>query len=387
MAPSCRSTGPPSALNSQINYDTWRLHYEEDAPHISFCGKVALVQANKGNYFFVEQPYPTWLRSVWPWDAVAAHPQVDSVIFDQCRLGARGPRGLPAKKPSIAIANSPHLIEPFRELRCDGKHHHDVNWGYSKHTRTLQVWPWALAERVVRGISTLRAAVRAHTLLSAEVPHEAAYPATGSGISPEALGELEDLERDQAPRPVGPAAKARAAARGSRAPPPMRASGTQVEEGDADGPEAGRTARKYPNCPGCRGHRHSNDPRHTQIPGQCAIPPGTVVQWKCPGCRHNPPRPREHQDHNRKPGECRWFDEPYREAGERRTGRRGAHPREARTRLGQDPVSGVPGSAISPETDGPPAERGPIADPEPPPPPSKPASAGSRSFSMISCTT
>ena len=34
MSPSCRSTGPPSSLNRQINYDTWEAHYNEDRPHI-----------------------------------------------------------------------------------------------------------------------------------------------------------------------------------------------------------------------------------------------------------------------------------------------------------------------------------------------------------------
>ena len=101
MAPSCRSPGPPSGLNYEINYDTWVSRFNEDAPHTEFCGKVALLQIELGNFFFVEQPRPTWLRTVQPWRQVAAHPQVDAATFDQCRLGAKGPRGLPAPRSHL----------------------------------------------------------------------------------------------------------------------------------------------------------------------------------------------------------------------------------------------------------------------------------------------
>ena len=44
MAPSCRSTGAPSYLNAHIHYETWKATFEEDMPHIMFCGRVALLQ-------------------------------------------------------------------------------------------------------------------------------------------------------------------------------------------------------------------------------------------------------------------------------------------------------------------------------------------------------
>ena len=44
LQPNCRTTGPPSYFSSQVNYDTWHAHNQEDLPHIKFCGRVALLQ-------------------------------------------------------------------------------------------------------------------------------------------------------------------------------------------------------------------------------------------------------------------------------------------------------------------------------------------------------
>ena len=300
MAPSCRTTGPPSGLNYQINYDTWVAHYNEDAPHIEFCGKVALLQMQRGRYFFVEQPHPTWLRTVPPWDQLAAHPQVGAETFDQCRMGVKGPRGLLVKKPSIAIANSPHLPAPFRDLRCRGDHDHYVNWGNSPYLRTLQVWPWGLAERLVQGIATLVAAVRSAALLAETL----SYPATGSRTGPEALQELERQEAAQTPAAkILPAPqRPRAAPRRARAPQETAGTQTGPDDQPPSGPDARKLAQRYSECPGCRSNRSHLDPRHLRVPGKCAIPPGVESPYTCPGCARDPPRERQHPDHNRKPG-------------------------------------------------------------------------------------
>eukprot|EP00959_Pyramimonas_sp_CCMP1952_P402711 8438810-Pyramimonas_sp.AAC.1 len=45
------------------------------------------------------------------------------------------PRGIqkstrtPIEEAPLAIANTPHLVAPFRNLRRSGNHGHDVNWG------------------------------------------------------------------------------------------------------------------------------------------------------------------------------------------------------------------------------------------------------------------
>eukprot|EP00959_Pyramimonas_sp_CCMP1952_P246470 5151723-Pyramimonas_sp.AAC.1 len=141
MALSCRGTGPLSGFNYRVNHETWRTHYTEDARRISACGQVALVQKHHGRYSFVEKPVPTRLSTVQPWEQVATRHRAGAVVFDQCCLGAKGPRGLPARQLSVDIANSPHLLAPSRNLRCSGRHDHDVHLGHSQRARTLQVWP------------------------------------------------------------------------------------------------------------------------------------------------------------------------------------------------------------------------------------------------------
>jgi hypothetical protein len=83
MSPSCRSTGPPSRLNRAINYDTWEAHYHEDRPHIAFCGKVALFQLDHGRHFFCEQPHPSYIWNVRPWNEVQKRPELLTIRIDQ----------------------------------------------------------------------------------------------------------------------------------------------------------------------------------------------------------------------------------------------------------------------------------------------------------------
>ena len=44
MSPRCRTLGTPASINQAVNYESWLQHFEEDKPHIEFCGKVALAQ-------------------------------------------------------------------------------------------------------------------------------------------------------------------------------------------------------------------------------------------------------------------------------------------------------------------------------------------------------
>eukprot|EP00959_Pyramimonas_sp_CCMP1952_P326350 6831242-Pyramimonas_sp.AAC.1 len=151
MATSCRCAGPPRGLNLQVNREAWRARCTGDAPRLSSCGQFALVQMLSVRYFLVEQPKPTWLGAAPLWGQVATRPRVGA--------GVRGPRGLPAETPSVAIASSPHLLTPLRNLRRSGRHDREVNWGRGQRAEALQVWPWRLAERVVQDAVALDAAM------------------------------------------------------------------------------------------------------------------------------------------------------------------------------------------------------------------------------------
>ena len=89
MAPACRSVGPTSNLNYNINHRGWNESFNTDLPHLQFCGKVALVQQHVGRYWFVETSTPTWLWNVIPWDQVVANEQTERVEIHQCMLWRR----------------------------------------------------------------------------------------------------------------------------------------------------------------------------------------------------------------------------------------------------------------------------------------------------------
>ena len=177
MAPSCRTLGPTSNLNHQINYDTWLRHYREDMPHVHFCARVASIQIRNNRYFFAENPWPTWLVHEGDWPKVLNHKSVVIVILHQCMLGQKGPNGLPSKKPTAAIGNSETIMSKFRGLQCDGKHQHDNNWGHGAHLHSQQVWPWKFAEHLIDGISDLIKLLKANR----------AYPTIGTGPQDETV--------------------------------------------------------------------------------------------------------------------------------------------------------------------------------------------------------
>eukprot|EP00959_Pyramimonas_sp_CCMP1952_P095214 1991079-Pyramimonas_sp.AAC.1 len=60
LQPNCRTTGRPSYLNSQVNFDSWHDHHKEDLPHIKFCGKVTTRQNDRRRFYLREQPVGTW---------------------------------------------------------------------------------------------------------------------------------------------------------------------------------------------------------------------------------------------------------------------------------------------------------------------------------------
>ena len=294
MAPSCRALGPPSNLNYAINYDTWLRHYQEDKPHVRFCGTAALHQLAKGRHFFVEQPYPTWLVKEDPWPLVINHPGVATKVLDRCMVedssaGAVDGDQLFNKKPTLVIASDEALVSPFDNLRCDGRHQHGENWGNTSKLKNLQVWTWPFAQRVVEGIVRLKAKLRKQCAST--------YPTIGTGP--------DDITPPTAPK-------------------------------------------WWDECEGCRGNMARTRREHTRTPGKCRYPnvePEPI--WTCPGCARVPQRARGHDDHTGVEGECRWASASTRNKG--RHARSGPHPREARLPAETDPNVDIPGPQLNPE--------------------------------------
>eukprot|EP00959_Pyramimonas_sp_CCMP1952_P247574 5175605-Pyramimonas_sp.AAC.1 len=67
LQPNCRTTGPPSYLDSQVNFGTRHEHRKGDLPHIKFCYKVAVRQSGLRRFYLREQPVGTWVDQMPPW--------------------------------------------------------------------------------------------------------------------------------------------------------------------------------------------------------------------------------------------------------------------------------------------------------------------------------
>ena len=142
-------------MNMQINYDTWQKHFLEDQPHVAFCGHVALRQLRRGRHFLSEQPNPTWIWTVKPWDQVEKFMQVEKVVIDQCAVNQRIEGKLVKKQTQVAVSHAA-LAEPFRGLRCNGRHEHAETWGVSSKLKMTQTWTWEFASVVVEARIALR---------------------------------------------------------------------------------------------------------------------------------------------------------------------------------------------------------------------------------------
>ncbi len=117
MAPSCGVCGPPSHVNHAINHETWRAHYEQDAPHVRFCGQAVLHQLQQN--LFVEQPRPAWLFHEPPWPTLCQPPGICSFLrkfpilsklrWRTTQYESQGPdkQGCKPDSPSCTRDNSP----------------------------------------------------------------------------------------------------------------------------------------------------------------------------------------------------------------------------------------------------------------------------------------
>ena len=106
-------------------------------------------------------------------------PSTIKEVIHQCMLGRRGSSGLLVKKPTEVSSNAPEMIEPFRGLKCNGRHQHQKMWGNPKELRQLQVWSWPFAERVAQGTVNLKRRIRRQIGRLAFAGFKGVYPCVG----------------------------------------------------------------------------------------------------------------------------------------------------------------------------------------------------------------
>ena len=174
-----------------------------------------------------ENPKDSWLFEEDPWPEVLKRPSTIQIVVDQCTMGLRTKEGYLAKKPTVLVSNSEHLLKPFETRKCKGDHEHGHLVG--GRAAAAQVWPWDFANRMVQGILHLK-------------NHEdnawiqLLYPSVGSG------------------------------------------------PGDADAPKSKKPKHK---CQACNNHRAKWDPRHTRIEGECIRHLDEAIKYTCTGCKHD----------------------------------------------------------------------------------------------------
>ena len=277
LQPNCRSVGKLAYFNAKVNYDTWHKHYEEDLPHMKYCGVVALKQMRMNRYFMREQPAGTQIDEIDPWPDVVADDTVESLHMDQCAAGAIDDDGAYVQKRTKWTSNSQTLLKPMVPLQCDGTHIHGTPC--NRALEKLKVYPWKLCHAVVTGVKLLKAELA-----------RSIYPTTSTGTA-----------TDNTP-PVPPV------------PPEI--------------PHGGL------GCGACNANMRRESPQHTRDPHTCKQSRIASKPYECPVCasreaRYSHPRVND-PGHTLERDKCRFSDQNPQQ-------RTGAHPRDPRPRANEHP--------------------------------------------------
>ena len=76
----------------------------------------------------------------------------------QCMTGLKDAFGYLCMKPTVLIANSVELLQPFTKFVCDGRHTHGTVKKEQQH------WTWKFAQAVIDGIANLKGAITSGTI-------------------------------------------------------------------------------------------------------------------------------------------------------------------------------------------------------------------------------
>ena len=180
-------------------------------------GETALHQLRHDRHFIAENPRGSDLYQIRPWMKVKRDPKVVSAIVDLCAADLKINRQF-VKKTSELYASHEDLLEPVRDLVCNGQHVHiplEGTWNGQPMTKLAQVWPWEFASRIASGVGTV---VRKH---------------------------YENLSKELYPTEE------------QKIPPPG---------------ERQRSNRFHWPCPACRTNMAKDHPRHTRHPEDCRWP-------------------------------------------------------------------------------------------------------------------
>ena len=129
--------------------EKWKQRWEQGCLFVDHSCEAAQIQIRGKRRFMYEHP-----ATATSWSAVASlaqlrrTPVVQEVLFDQCALGLKSPRGEPMKKKTRVLSNCGALIRELAKYQCDKSHSHRRIEGSQDGFR-LSTWAQYYPERMV----------------------------------------------------------------------------------------------------------------------------------------------------------------------------------------------------------------------------------------------
>ena len=145
---------PPCCIFSQLqrlwNYKKWSKEvfsakWHQGRRYVAHAMQCAATQISQGKFFCFEHPAGA---SSWKLPEVLHvmhQPGVSCVIYDQCMVGLCSKvHGIPTRKRTRLLTNSPHVIQAFSGRLCDNTHEHCLiqgSEGGMRRSTWAQVYP------------------------------------------------------------------------------------------------------------------------------------------------------------------------------------------------------------------------------------------------------
>ena len=231
MAPQCTGMAGWGRFNAMMNPEAHQRSVAVSHHLGTICAKCAILQANEGRHYFLEQPKGSDLLKLPIFQYLAYITGATWCYMDMCMVGLRSSKGKLLKKPTELWASDEHLLCRLRTRLCDGSHEHDtIEGGESKPS---QIWTWNFVRTLADGISDL-----ARFEFDASRLHRGAFP-TG---------------KPALPREVDP---------------------SEIDPTDP--------RRKW-SCRACRNSIEQHDTRHTRDPTGCKWPLVEPHEHTCEAC-------------------------------------------------------------------------------------------------------
>lgn len=137
----------------RMNPAVLKTRMDEAEGFMEHTVRCCLYQVSQERYFALEHPASSGAFKLPCVQALKNTPGVQEIVFDQCMLGLRSKvRGVPMRKRTKILTNSPQLVRAFSGLMCSGDHEHqriEGEEGGVKRSCWAQRYPEQMVHRLV----------------------------------------------------------------------------------------------------------------------------------------------------------------------------------------------------------------------------------------------